>query len=154
MRVVLASDHAGAALKADLVQFVESLGHETTDLGADGSTSVDYPRLALETADSVAAGEFDRAILVCGTGLGMSIAANKVRGIRAALCHECYSARMSREHNDANVLCLGQRVVGTGLAHDVVQVFLETEFSEGANHRRRLEMIAAYERATSSPGEP
>ncbi|NPV06600.1 MAG: ribose 5-phosphate isomerase B [Anaerolineae bacterium] len=152
MRVALASDHAGAALKADLVDYVASLGHEAVDLGADGSCSVDYPDFARAAAEGVADGRYHRAILVCGTGLGMSIAANKVTGIRAALCHECYSARMSREHNDANVLCLGQRVVGTGLARDVARVFLETEFSQGPNHRRRIEQIAAYETGTRSPG--
>jgi len=131
-----------------LVEFVTSLGHEAVDLGADGSRSVDYPEFAQQAAKAVAAGEADRAILVCGTGLGMSMVANKVRGIRAALCHECYSARMSREHNDANVLCLGQRVVGVGLARDVVGVFLEAEFSHGPNHQRRLDMIAACERAS------
>lgn len=148
MRIVLASDHAGAALKADLAEFVTSLGHEAVDLGADGSCSVDYPQFAQEAAKAVVEGQADRAILVCGTGLGMSMAANKVRGIRAALCHECYSARMSREHNDANVLCLGQRVVGVGLARDVVRTFLESEYSHGPNHQRRLDMIADTERTS------
>ncbi|NLT42216.1 MAG: ribose 5-phosphate isomerase B [Anaerolineae bacterium] len=145
MKIVLASDHAGATLKADLVEYVASLGHETRDLGADGSCSVDYPQFAQQAARAVIDGRADRAILICGTGLGMSMAANKVRGIRAALCHECYSARMAREHNDANVLCLGQRVVGVGLARDVVRTFLEAQFSQGPNHRRRLDMIAESE---------
>ncbi|MGI6206916.1 MAG: ribose 5-phosphate isomerase B [Anaerolineae bacterium] len=145
MKIALASDHAGAALKANLVEYVASLGHEAVDLGADGTCSVDYPQYALAAAEGVADGRYDRAILVCGTGLGMSMAANKVRGVRAALCHECYSARMAREHNDANVLCLGQRVVGTGLAQDVVRTFLETAFSEAESHRRRVGQIAAYE---------
>lgn len=150
MKIALASDHAGAVLKADLVEFVTSLGHEALDLGADGSCSVDYPYFAQQASRAVVEGKADRAILVCGSGLGMSIAANKVRGIRAALCHECYSARMSREHNDANVLCMGQRVVGVGLAHDVVQTFLEAEFSQGPNHRRRLDMIVEYEKGSES----
>ncbi len=147
MRIGFASDHAGASLKRELLEAVAALGHEVFDLGADGSTSVDYPEFAWRVAEGVAGGRFDRGILVCGSGLGLSMAANKVPGIRAALCQECYSARMSREHNDANVLCLGQRVVGIGLATDVVRTFLETEFSQGTNHARRLSQISAYEKA-------
>ena len=148
MIIALGSDHAGAALKKELLEFVASLGHEVCDLGADGSQSVDYPRFAFAVAKGVASGVYDRGILICGTGLGMSIAANKVKGIRAALCHECYNARMSREHNDANILCMGQRVIGSGLAKDVVQTFLETPFSNGANHIRRHKQISEYERQT------
>ena len=145
MKIALGSDHAGAALKRELVEYLSELGHDTVDFGADGSCSVDYPQYAFRVAQGVAEGIYDRGILVCGTGLGMSMAANKVPGVRAALCHECYSARMSREHNDANILCLGQRVVGPGLAKDVVEVFLATPFSQGENHLRRLGQVGQYE---------
>ena len=145
MRIAIGSDHAGATLKGELLGFVASLGHEVADLGGRESQPSDYPLTATAVAEAVASGQHERGILVCGSGLGMSIAANKVSGIRAALCNECYSARMSREHNDANILCLGQRVVGSGLAQDIVQTFLDTAFSQGENHRRRLDQISRYE---------
>ncbi|MHB0875452.1 MAG: ribose 5-phosphate isomerase B [Anaerolineae bacterium] len=145
MRIALASDHAGALLKLELVEYVNSLGHEALDLGGDPARSSDYPEAAFAVAEGVVRGTYDRGILVCGSGIGMSIAANKVRGIRAALCHEGYSARMSRDHNDANVLCLGQRVTGIGLAKDIVQIFIETPFSHGVNHERRMGQVHDYE---------
>lgn len=152
MKIALASDHAGALLKAAMAEFVASLGHEAVDLGGAADRSSDYPGAAFAVAEAVAAGRYDRGILVCGSGIGMSIAANKVRGVRAALCHEGYSARMSREHNDANVLCLGQRVTGSGLAQDIVRVFLETPFSQGVNHARRIGQIGAYRPQDASAG--
>ncbi|MGQ9554374.1 MAG: ribose 5-phosphate isomerase B [Anaerolineae bacterium] len=154
MRIAFGSDHAGASLKKELLEFVASLGHEVADMGGEESRSSDYPRVALAVATAVASGQYERGILVCGSGLGMSIAANKVQGIRAALCHECYSARMSREHNDANILCLGQRVVGSGLAREVVQTFLGMPFSQGENHRRRLGQISEYEQSRTFPKQP
>lgn len=154
MRIAFGSDHAGASLKKELLEFVASLGHEVADMGGEEFRSSDYPRVAFAVATAVASGQYERGILVCGSGLGMSIAANKVQGIRAALCHECYSARMSREHNDANILCLGQRVVGSGLAREVVQTFLGTPFSQGENHRRRLGQISEYEQSRTFPKQP
>jgi ribose 5-phosphate isomerase B len=147
MRIAFGSDHAGASLKAELLAYAQELGHEVSDFGGGEDGPVDYPVYAFAVAKAVARGEYDRGILICGTGLGMSIAANKVRGVRAALCHECYTARMSREHNDANILCLGQRVLGPGLAREVLRVFLSTPFSQGASHVRRLAMISAEEGA-------
>jgi len=114
------------------------------DFGCTCNDSVDYPDYALPVAEKVAAGEFDRGILVCGTGIGMSIAANKVPGIRCALVHDTFSARATREHNDSNVLALGERVIGPGLALDIVKIWLETEF-QGGRHARRVEKIAAIE---------
>lgn len=145
MRIALASDHAGALLKLELVEYVASLGHDALNLGGDPAHSTDYPEAAFAVAEGVVNGAYERGILVCGTGIGMSIAANKVQGVRAALCHEGYSARMCRDHNDANVLCLGQRVIGIGLAKDIVQVFLETSFSHGENHKRRMGQVRDYE---------
>jgi ribose 5-phosphate isomerase B len=153
LRVALASDHAGALLKLELVEHVTSLGHEAIDLGGDPARSSDYPKAAFAVAKGVANGEYDRGILVCGTGIGMSIAANKVPGIRAALCHEGYSARMCREHNDANVLCLGQRVIGVGVAKDVVETFLITGFSHGENHERRMHQVHDFEVSKGATSE-
>jgi len=150
MRIAFGSDHAGVVLKKELLDFVSSLGHEVVDCGGGEHQRVDYTDFAFAVSSGVAEGKYDRGILVCGTGLGMSIAANKVRGVRAARCHDCYSARMSREHNDANVLCLGGRVIGSELAKEVVKTFLTSEFSNGENHRRRLRHISEYE--TQSPG--
>jgi ribose 5-phosphate isomerase B len=147
MRIAMGSDHAGYALKAFLVPIIEGWGHEVTDLGAyEGETGTDYPDYGLAVGEAVAGGEYDCGVLICGTGLGVSISANKVRGIRAALCHETYTARMARLHNDANVLCLGGRVLGTGVAADVVKAFLETPFSGVDRHQRRVDKIHAIER--------
>jgi ribose 5-phosphate isomerase B len=158
MRIAFGSDHAGFQLKQDLAAHARALGHEVTDVGTHSTDSVDYPTFAFLVAESVARGAHDLGVLVCGSGLGMSIAANKVPGVRAAVCQETYTARMAREHNDANVLCLGQRVVGIGLATDILDTFLRTPFSQGANHRRRLDEIAHYEQASREPdvarGEP
>jgi ribose 5-phosphate isomerase B len=147
MRIVVGSDHAGYLLKQELAEYARSLGHQVADLGTNGPASVDYTEFAFAVAESVAAGTHDAGVLVCGSGLGMSMAANKVPGVRAALCQETYTARMAREHNDANVLCLGQRVVGSGLAMDILGTFLSTSFSQGANHIRRLGQIERFERA-------
>jgi len=150
LKLAFGSDHAGAALKTDLLRHAASLGHEVEDLGGIEGQPSDYPLVSATVGEGVVSGRYDRGVLVCGSGLGVSIAANKVPGVRAALCHETYSARMSREHNDANVLCLGQRVVGSGLAREVLGVFLQTAFSGGENHRRRIGQIASYERHARS----
>ena len=142
MRIAIGSDHAGFPLKRVLIQFLEEQGLAYQDFGATSEASVDYPDYGRAVARAVAQGQFDRGILICGTGIGMSIVANKVRGIRAALCHEPYSARMSRLHNNANVLVLGGRIIGPEMAREVTRVFLETEF-EGGRHQRRVEKIEA-----------
>jgi ribose 5-phosphate isomerase B len=144
-RVILGSDHAGLTLRAEAVQVVKAAGFETDDLGPPPGESVDYPDFARRVGEAVAGGQGRFGILVCGTGIGMSIAANKVRGVRAAHCTTEYEARMARAHNDANVLCLGERVVGSGLAGAIVKAFLETRF-EGGRHARRVEKIAAMDR--------
>ena len=139
-RVVAASDHAGLVLRPEAIRAARARGFEVEDLGPLGAESVDYPDYARKVAQAVAGGQARFGILVCGTGIGMSIAANKVPGIRAALCRTEYEARMARAHNDANVLCLGERVTGLGLAAAVVEAFLVTPF-EGGRHARRVEKL-------------
>lgn len=144
MKIALASDHGGLQLKEELKGVVESLGHEYADFGCNCTDSVDYPDFAAVAAKAVTKGDCDLGIIVCGTGLGMAIAANKVKGIRAVSCHDCYSAAMARAHNNANILTLGQRVTGSGLAAMIVRTFLTTAF-EGGRHQRRIEKISALE---------
>jgi len=144
MKIAIASDHGGLELKKEIIRYLEEKNIEYKDFGNFSTESVDYPDYAFPCAEAVARGEYDRGIIVCGTGIGVSIAANKVRGIRAALCHDTFSARMTRMHNDSNVLTMGGRVVGPGLAIDIVDVWLNTEF-EGGRHKRRIEKIAEYE---------
>lgn len=144
MKVALASDHGGFRLKEELKGVIEELGHQYQDLGAPSEESVDYPDLAGAAARAVVAGTCDLGIIVCGTGIGMSIAANKIKGIRAANCNDCFSATMARAHNNANILTLGQRVLGSELAKMIVKIFLATAF-EGERHQRRLAKIAALE---------
>lgn len=146
MRVLIASDHAGLALKREVTETVQQLGHDVEDLGAFNGESVDYPDFACSVARKVQRGEADRGVLVCGTGIGMAIVANKHRGVRAAVCTSELEARMCRAHNDANVLCLGERVIGPGLARAVAEAFLATAF-EGGRHERRLKKIADVEAA-------
>lgn len=139
MLIAIGCDHAGVALKKVLTENV--LAEQSfVDLGTDADTPVDYPRMAFAVAKKVAAGEAQLGILICGTGIGMAMAASRVRGIRAATCTEAYMARMARAHNNANVLCLGARVVGTGLAEDIVHAFLHTEFARG-RHADRLALM-------------
>lgn len=145
MRIIIGADHGGYALKEIVKQHLLALGHAVEDVGThDAITSVDYPDYALPVARAVVAGDYDFGVLVCGTGLGISIAANKVRGARAALCTDPYMAQMSRMHNNANILALGGRVVGPGLALAIVDAFLAADF-EGGRHARRVEKIAALE---------
>src|SRR5262249_1990999 len=144
LMIVLGSDHAGVQLKAAIGQLLRERGLEVEDLGAHDETSCDYPDYAEKVGRAVASGRAERGVLICGTGVGISISANKIAGVRAALCGDTFSARMSREHNDANVLCLGARVVGTGLALDIVTTWLGAEF-EGGRHQRRIDKIAALE---------
>ena len=143
--LLIGSDHAGFALKKVLVEELERRGVAYTDVGAFSGEAVDYPNIAAKVARAVAAGEAERGILVCGTGIGMSMAANKVQGIRAAVCHDVFSARMTRMHNDANILCMGERVIGPGLAVDVMNAFLDAAF-EGGRHQRRVDLITELEK--------
>jgi ribose 5-phosphate isomerase B len=145
MRVGLACDHGGFGLKEELKTFLKSMGIDPVDLGCFDENSVDYPDFGIQVAEKVSRGELEKGILICGTGIGMSIVANKFPGVRAALVHELYSARCSREHNDANILVLGGRVVGSGLAKEIVKVWLETPFS-GGRHQGRIEKITGLER--------
>lgn len=140
MKIALGSDHGGYKLKTEILQFLVANGYDATDMGCHSEDSVDYPDFAHKVCTEITAGRFTHGILVCGTGIGMSIAANRFRDIRAALCSESFSARMSREHNDANVLCLGDRVLGVALALDIVNVWLKTEFA-GGRHLRRIKMM-------------
>ncbi len=140
MLIALASDHAGFELKEHLKDFLRSVGEEFIDVGCYSTESVDYPEFGRKAALMVASKECDRAILVCGTGLGMSIVANRVPGVRAALCYHVLTARLSREHNDSNVLCLGGRIIGNILAEEIVKTWLNTSF-EGGRHQKRIDMI-------------
>lgn len=143
--LLIGSDHAGFALKKVLIEELERRSVAYTDVGAFSGEAVDYPNIAAKVARAVAAGEAERGILVCGTGIGMSMAANKVQGIRAAVCHDVFSARMTRMHNDANILCMGERVIGPGLAVDVMNAFLDAAF-EGGRHQRRVDLITELEK--------
>jgi ribose 5-phosphate isomerase B len=147
MRIALGADHAGFALKEHLKRTLVRLGHDVEDFGTHGPEAVDYPPLCAAVGHAVVSGRADRGIVLGGTGQGEQIASNKVHGVRAALCHDLYTARLSREHNDANVLAMGGRVVGPGLADEIVTLWLATAF-EGGRHQRRIEQIADIERAT------
>ena len=144
MKIALASDHGGFRLKEELKGLIEEGGGQYVDFGTGGEESVDYPDYANLAAKAVAAGQCRFGIIVCGTGLGMAIVANKVKGIRAAACCDCFSAKMARAHNDANILALGQRVTGSGLAMMIAKVFIETPY-EGGRHRQRLAKISLIE---------
>ena len=144
MKIAIGADHAGFHLKEHLARFLEQRGHQIKDLGTFSDQSVDYPEYAEAVAREVAAGRVDRGLLVCGTGIGVGIAANKVDGVRAAICNDLFTAVKAREHNDANVLTLGARVVGEGLAENIVSSFMETDFEAG-RHQRRVDQIQALE---------
>lgn len=144
MKIAIGSDHAGLALKDEMVSLLRDMGADVTDMGTDTPESVDYPDFGDKVSSAVSKGEMDRGVLICGTGIGMSIVANKHRNVRAALCSEPFSARMSRLHNDANILVLGGRVVGSELAKDIARVWMETPF-EGGRHQRRLQKISSIE---------
>jgi ribose 5-phosphate isomerase B len=140
LKVAIGCDHGGIDLKKDIIAVLRELGHEVEDQGCNSSDSVDYPSFARAVSTLVQDGECERGILICGTGIGMSMVANRIPGIRAALCHEMFSARMSREHNDANILCLGARVTGPGLAQEIVRTWMTSDFS-GGRHQRRVDMF-------------
>jgi ribose 5-phosphate isomerase B len=145
MRVVLGADHGGYELKEAVRAHLEKQGFSVQDLGTHSSESVDYPEYGFAVGNAILGGEADLGIAICGTGLGISIAANKISGIRAVVCTETFSARMAREHNNANVLALGGRVVGVGLALDIVDIFLKTEFA-GGRHAHRINLITEFEK--------
>lgn len=144
MKVAIASDHGGINIREEIKSLLEELNIEYVDFGCECKTSVDYPDYALPVAEKVANGEFDKGILICGTGIGMSIAANKVKGIRCALVHDTFSAKATREHNDSNILAMGERVIGPGLARDIAKIWLSTDF-EGGRHENRVGKITTYE---------
>jgi ribose 5-phosphate isomerase B len=146
MKIAIGADHAGYRLKDEIVPLLKELGHEVEDFGCDCAQSVDYPDYAIPVCERVVKGEADRGILICGTGIGMTIAANKVPGIRCALVHDLFSAKATREHNDSNVLAMGERVIGPGLAQEIVKVWLETPFSQNERHVNRVNKVMAIER--------
>jgi ribose 5-phosphate isomerase B len=145
VKIAIGSDHAGYALKSSLIERLTTLGHEVLDLGTDSEESVDYPPYCAAVGRAVARGDADRGIVLGGSGQGEQIAANKVHGVRAALCNDLFTARLGREHNDANVLSMGGRIVATGLAYEILDVFLGTPF-EGGRHVRRIDQIAEIEK--------
>jgi len=145
MKIAIGADHGGYRLKEVIVPFLQSLGHELIDVGCDCEVSVDYPDYSVPVCDKVVNGEAERGILICGTGIGMSIAANKTPGIRCALVHDMFSAKATREHNDSNVLAMGERVIGPGVAQEIVRIWLETPFSDGERHVKRINKVMALE---------
>ena len=145
MRVVIGADHAGFELKQHLLPIVKALGHEVIDVGTDGETPVDYPDFAEKVGMAVRDGEADRGVLLCGSGVGASVAANKIPGVRAGLCHDTYSAHQGVEHDDMNVVVLGGRVIGTELAAELVRAYLAAHYTGEERHQRRLGKIIALE---------
>lgn len=145
MKIAIAADHGGFELKDSMVEYIKSLGNEVMDLGTNSADSVDYPDYAKKVCEEIQQGNSDLGILICGTGIGMSLAANKFDGIRAACVSDVYSAKMSRNHNNANVLCIGARVIGDEVAKLIIKTFLENEFEAG-RHQRRVDKIMAIEK--------
>ncbi|PIC99841.1 MULTISPECIES: ribose 5-phosphate isomerase B [unclassified Sporosarcina] len=145
MKVAISSDHGGNNLRKEITNLLTELDIEFIDYGPDADTSVDYPDYAVPVANDVVAGKVDRGILICGTGIGMSISANKIKGIRCALVHDVFSAKATRGHNDSNILAMGERVIGPGLAREIVSAWLETEF-EGGRHERRINKMMELEK--------
>lgn len=148
MKVILASDHGGVHLRKEIASLLEEKGIEYKDISGNVEGSVDYPDYAIPASERVVSGEFDKGILICGTGIGMAISANKVQGIRAALVHDVFSAKATRQHNDSNILTMGERVIGAGLAREIVQTWLETDFQAG-RHAQRVGKINDYESSHS-----
>lgn len=144
MKIAVGADHGGYALKEEIKAFLLKEGHEITDMGTTSPESTDYNNHAIAVAEGVSRGDYERGILVCGTGVGMSIQANKVNGIRAALVHDMFTAKATRLHNDSNVLTMGGRVIGVDLALDIVKVWIDTPFSHAERHQRRIDKINNY----------
>ena len=145
MKIVIANDHAGVELKKEIMAYIESLGHEVVNIGTDEAKSCHYPEYGKKAALMVAGNEVDLGVLICGTGVGISLAANKVKGIRCGVCSEATTARLIRQHNNANMIAFGARIVGPELAKDIVKAFLEAEFEGGGRHQQRIDMITAIE---------
>ncbi len=145
MKIAIGCDHAGFAIKNLIIEHIKNKGYEVVDVGTNSAESCHYPVYAHALCEKIQSGECELGILICGTGIGMSMAANKHKGIRAACCSDTFSARLTREHNDANVLCFGERVVGAGLAVDLVDAFLGAEYINGGNHVTRVKMISDIE---------
>jgi ribose 5-phosphate isomerase B len=145
MRIAVATDHAGFPLKQPIIEQLHQLGHDVIDLGTDSEDPVDYPDYAEAAGNAVRTGRADRAVLICGSGVGASVAANKIPGIRAAVCHDAYSAHQGVEHDDMNILTLGARVIGPALAEELVQAFVRASFSGEERHERRLRKVLAIE---------
>ncbi len=144
MKIVIANDHAAVELKQEVASYIEELGHEVINIGTDSHDSCNYPEYGKKAADMVASGQADLGVLICGTGVGISLAANKVKGIRCGVCSEATTARLIRQHNDANMIAFGARIVGPELAKDIVKAFLTAEFM-GGRHATRVNMIIAIE---------
>ena len=144
MKIAIGSDHAGFEAKNAIADYIKGLGHEVTDFGTYSADSCDYPEFAYKVAKAVQSGEFERGVLVCGTGIGVSMCANKVKGIRCALCTDDFTAEMTRRHNDSNVLAMGARVTPVEKMKDIVRIYLSTDF-EGGRHKRRVDKITAIE---------
>jgi ribose 5-phosphate isomerase B len=145
MKVAIASDHGGITIRKEIISLLVEMNIEYVDLGCECQSSVDYPDYAVPVAKMVATGEVERGILVCGTGIGMSIAANKVKGIRCALVHDTFSAKATREHNNSNILAMGERVIGPGLARDITKIWLTTSFEDGGRHENRINKVTEIE---------
>ena len=148
MKIAIGNDHVGVEMKNHIVQWLRQNGHEVVNCGTDETTSADYPVYAERVARAVVSGECDRGVLICGTGIGISIAANKVHGVRCALCSETVSASLCRQHNDANIVAMGARTIGPVMAEEIVRTFLTTDF-EGGRHSRRVEKIMKLDRGES-----
>ena len=144
MKIAIASDHTGVELKLEIIKYLEELGHEVSDFGTNSKESIDYPIYGKKVADEVAKGKYDGGVLICGTGIGISLAANKVKGIRAAVCSEPYSAKLSKMHNNSNIIAFGARVVGVDLAKMIVKEWTEAKF-EGGRHSKRVDLISKIE---------
>lgn len=144
MKVAITSDHGGITIRNEIISLMKEMNIDYEDLGCECNTSVDYPDYAIPVAEKVTRGEVDRGILICDTGIGMSIAANKVMGVRCALVHDLFSAKATREHNDSNILSMGERVIGPGLAREIAKVWLTTPF-EGGRHEKRINKVKIYE---------
>lgn len=144
MKIAIGNDHAAVNLKKEIMEYVQSLGHEVTDFGTDSTESCNYPEYGEKVGRAVAAGEYDCGILICGTGVGISIAANKVNGVRAAVCSDATTARLVKEHNNANIIAFGERIVGVELAKDIVKAYLDAEFL-GGRHAVRVAMFSEIE---------
>jgi len=142
MKIVVGSDHAGFPMKAELVAFIRSRGHEVTDVGSHDPNPVDFPDIARKVAAAITSGQAERGLMVCGTGVGAAIGANKMKGIRAAVCHDVHSAHQSVEHDDVNVMCIGAQIVGLWLAKDLVAAYLGARFSTAEDFRRRVAKLA------------